>query len=312
MSGNESKKRPRVFISHSSANLDVAQQVETALTAAGFNCWLDHSNIRVGVLLGKELRQAIAGSRAVVLLWSKEAAASDWVATEILTAFHSGRFIIPCVISPPDLPQFLARSVHLNLQEKAGDALAALGRQVEQAPRRRNEFPALSVYQDQELTAAIQRIWRQQSAELEQVGRDLEAAQELHDKLDPDMHAAEQRWRYDPTILSLAGYHRKNGYMLKHWDEYNAGRFPDDPLLGEGRKFFLETLFVNPVDFSALNGLGNILFFQGELDAAEFFVEKAVECSAKAGVDYNEAKSDLELIRSRTVGSHHNRSGKSA
>jgi len=33
---------------------------------------------------------------------------------------------------------------------------------------------------------------------------------------------------------------------------------------------------INPIDYSALNGLGNILFFQGELDAAEFFVSSAI------------------------------------
>jgi hypothetical protein len=30
-------------------------------------------------------------------------------------------------------------------------------------------------------------------------------------------------------ILSLAGYHQKNVYMIKHWEEYCAGRFPKDP-----------------------------------------------------------------------------------
>jgi hypothetical protein len=53
------------------------------------------------------------------------------------------------------------------------------------------------------------------------------------------------------------------------------------------------------VDYSALNGLGNILFFQRELDAAEFFVEAAIQCAAKAGAEYPQPERDLELIRSR-------------
>ena len=100
-------------------------------------------------------------------------------------------------------------------------------------------------------------------------------------------------------ILSVAGYHRKNAYMIKHWQEYSAGRFPKDPLLGEGRSRFFETLLINRIDYSALNGLGNILLFQGEFDAAEFFVSSAINCAKKDGADYWQAKHDLELIRSR-------------
>jgi hypothetical protein len=49
----ERKKRLRVFISHASANLEVARLAGTTLEAAGFDPWLDHSDIRVGSLLGK-------------------------------------------------------------------------------------------------------------------------------------------------------------------------------------------------------------------------------------------------------------------
>ena len=136
---------------------------------------------------------------------------------------------------------------------------------------------------------------------LDRISHDeLERARKLQDQLDFKTHAAETHWRFDPTILNLAGYHRKNAYMLKHWGEYCAGRFPKDPLLEEGQRFFFDSLFVNPIDYSALNGLGNILLFEGELDAAEFFVKKAVDCAAIEGVDYREAKHDLQLIRSRT------------
>jgi len=56
---------------------------------------------------------------------------------------------------------------------------------------------------------------------------------------------------------------------------------------------------VNPLDYSALNGLGNIFLFEGELQGALFFVERAIEIAQKAGVEYKEAKSDRELIRRR-------------
>jgi hypothetical protein len=38
---------------------------------------------------------------------------------------------------------------------------------------------------------------------------DLPGAMKRQTRLDPKMRSAEERWRYDPTILNLAGYHRK-------------------------------------------------------------------------------------------------------
>ncbi len=297
------KTRPHVFISHASQNLNIAQKVEAALDAAGFDPWLDRSDIRIGVLLGKELQQAIKASRAVVLVWSKAASASRWVATEVLTAFHLDRFIIPCVLSATELPQFLSRSVYLDLRKGQRDALERLGDQVKRVPRSHNEFSGVTSYQPEELRKTISHIYDQQAAVLDLLSRgDVAGARKMQAKLDAEMRAAEKRWRYDPFILNLAGYHHKNSYMLKHWDEYCAGRFPRDDELQAGERRFFDTLFANPVDYGALNGLGNILLFEGELFAAEFFMERAVQCAAKDGVVYQSAIDDLAMIRRRTRG----------
>lgn len=294
----DSKNRSPVFISHSSANVAVARQIEESLCAAGFDPWLDYSDIRIGALLGKELQHAIEQCNVMVLLWSKPASASPWVAAEILTAFHMNRFIVPCVVSATELPAFLSRSVYLDLRKQRKDALARLGDQVKHAPSKRNDFTAVSSYEDADLGAAISSIYAQQNAIVS--SDQLAVSERLQKKLDAEMCAAEKRWRYDPTIQNLAGYHRKNTYMFKHWDEYCAGRFPQDSLLDKGEHFFFVSLFGNPLDYSALNGLGNILFFKGELDAAAFFVERAIICAEAAGVDYEDAKHDLTLIRHRT------------
>jgi hypothetical protein len=199
------------------------------------------------------------------------------------------------------LPQFLSRSVYFDLRKGRMDVLKRLGEQVKLAPRARNEFPGISSYQTGKLKEAIKRINDQQMGLLDRLDReDLPGARKRQASLDPIMRAAEAHWRYDPTILNLAGYHRKNAYMLKHWDEYCAGRFPRDPVLAEGEQRFLDTLFINPIDYSALNGVGNILLFEGELSAAEFFVGRAIAEAAKDGIDYQNAKNDLEVIRSRT------------
>jgi len=84
--------------------------------------------------------------------------------------------------------------------------------------------------------------------------------------------------------------------MFGHWADYCAGRFPQDALLLQGERLFFDTLFLNPNDYAALNGLGNILLFQGELDAAEFFVRRAIACADEVGFDFDDAKHDLGLI----------------
>ena len=118
----------------------------------------------------------------------------------------------------------------------------------------------------------------------------------MHAVVDAAMKKAEKRWRLDLMILKLAGYHRKNAYMLKHWDAMQAGRSPKDVLLQRAERFFFEALFVNPIDYEALNGLGSILILERELDAAEFFVRRAIAAAKKKKIDYSEAKRDLALI----------------
>jgi Flp pilus assembly protein TadD len=85
--------------------------------------------------------------------------------------------------------------------------------------------------------------------------------------------------------------------MIKYWDAIQAGRGQKDPLLEESERRFLETLAIDPTDPSALNGLGNILIFRRDLDAAEFFILAAIAAADRQGYPYEEAEHDLELVR---------------
>ena len=201
-----------------------------------FDVGLDDSDIRVGVLLGKELLKAIEASRAVVLIWSEAAKNSASVTTEILAAFHLNRFILPYNLDATEFPQLLSRSIHGDLRKERATALTKLAQDAKRAPRFRNEFPGVTAYQPAELEKTIRELNDAQMAVLDRVGaNDLVDVERLQQELDVKMRAAELRWKVDPMILSLAGYHRKNAYMIKHWQEYAAGRFPKDPLLETGR-----------------------------------------------------------------------------
>jgi hypothetical protein len=285
-----------VFLSHSSVDVALARRVERALEREGLSTWLDRSEIRVGTLLRDELHASIRASRTVLLLWSAAAAGSRWVAAEILTAFHERRFVVPCVLDGTALPYFLDNAIFLDFRRRpqVPRDLAATLRRV---PRGANDVPAFRDSPGALVRAAIDDLVSGQKTVTDALeGGDLRRAAARQKAIDPAQKAAEKRWRLDATVLNLAGYHRKNAYVLKHLEAIDAGRPPKDPLLVRAERFFFDTLFVNPVDPSALNGLANVLYFERDYPAARFFCLRAIAQAERAGIDYPEARNDLALI----------------
>ena len=287
----------RLFISHSSATAAAAARIEQAFTAAGFDAWLDNSDLGLGVQLRPELNDPINNSRVMVLVWSEPASRSRWVSAEILTAFHLDRFILPCVTDDTPLPQFFGHPVYLDLRTANDDALARLVRAAETAPDSANPVPPIVASPGPELVRACERLARGQDKVNAALGkRRLAAAARAQQALDAPMAAAEARWRFDLTVLNLGGYHRKNAYMVKCWDQIQAGRAPMDPLLLEAERRFFEAALVDPKDLSAINGLAGVLVYELELDIAAFFNDRALLLAQQAGVSYAAAEQDKALI----------------
>jgi hypothetical protein len=291
--------RVDAFISHASKDLKFAALVVQGLESDNLHPWIDHADVHFGALLRNELQDAIGKCRTLVLIWSRTAAASRWVISEILTAFHLNRFIIPCVIDGTPLPQFLQNAAYLERRRDKAQLAKKVSAAVRAAPNHANEIPALLAAESPELKDTIHTTARAQAQELQALGaRDLKSASKIHGALDNVMKKFRRGFPLEPMILNLAGYHHKNAYMLKHWDAIQAGRAPKDPLLEKAERCFFESLCVNPLDPSALNGIGSILMFERELDAAEFFQRRAISSAKREGYDYPEAKSDLEIILS--------------
>ena len=285
------------FISHSSANQNMARSVEKALADHGIEAWLDSSDIRAGTLLRAELQEAIAGARVLLLLWSKAAAGSRWVAAELLTAFHLNRFVIPCTLDTSKPPYFLQNTLSLPLRPRARGWIEPLVRAVAEAPRSANRLPGILSSQSPELREAIQEAAEVQSQVMQHAGnREIEKARELQGAFDTFFNVVRKTWPREPMILNLAGYNEKNRYTLKHWAAIQAGMPPKNRLLEKSERYFFKALFANPNDYSALNGLGSVLTYSRDLDAARFFIRRAIAVAKRAGVDYLEAKRDLALI----------------
>ena len=286
-----------VFISHSSATAAAAARIERVFIAAGVEAWLDNSDLGLGVQLRPELHEAIHASRAVVLVWSEPASRSRWVSAEILTAFHMDRFILPCATDDAPLPQFFGHPVYLDLRTAGDDALTRLVRAVADAPHAANPLRPFVTAPEPALVTACEHLARGQARVNDALGkRHLAAAARAQRSLDAAMADAEERWRFDLTVLNLGGYHRKNAYMVKHWDEIQAGRPPADALLIEAERRFFDAALVNPKDVSAINGLVSVLVFELELDIAAFFNERVLAMAAAAGETYEEAEQDKAMI----------------
>jgi len=284
------------FISHSSANRTLASRLEKALESTGLRVWLDDSEIRLGVLLGKELQDSIRASRVLLLLWSSHAASSRWVASEWLTAFHLNRYIAPCVLDDTPLPQCLQGSVFLRMPRVTASVVEHLVRAVREAPDGPNPLEPLMRAESAEVEEIIKRIAGGQQALLEQLEGDLTKAAQMQVLLDESIDKALHTWPFDPEIGNLAGYHLKNAYMVKHWGAIQAGRAPDDPVLAQAEQRFFETLAIDPTNPSALNGLGSILLFRRDLDAAEFFIRAAIAQAGRMNMPYPQAEHDLALV----------------
>jgi len=285
------------FISHSSNDMRLAARIERTLEDNGLKVWLDRSEIRLGRLLRNELQTAIRESRVIILLWSTVAAKSRWVAAEVLTGFHLNRFIIACASDKTPLPYFLQSTIYLNLQPRKTGWGDELCRAIREAPSAANDILPRMGSETLELREAIRQLAEGQLAVTDRIGNDLAGAKKYQELAGREMRAAEKKWRMEAMILNLAGYHRKNAYTLEHWPAIMAGRPPKDPLLDRAERYFYASLFADPNDYSALNGLGSVLFYERELDAAEFFIRRAILLAETAGVNYPAAQHDLQLVQ---------------
>lgn len=100
---------PKVFLSYSRSDLQVAQSLSKALQAYGVEVWRDEESLRGGELWPKLIGDAIAAQDAIVLLWSAHSANSHYVEQEWNAAFAKKKVIIPCLLDDADLPQMLSQ-----------------------------------------------------------------------------------------------------------------------------------------------------------------------------------------------------------
>lgn len=91
------KKRHDVFISYSQKNRQESQQLQRMLVDRGFSVWLDH-DLPPGSDFNEQIRRNLDASESLVVLWSKDAARSPHVRSEVDRALAQNKKVIPVAV----------------------------------------------------------------------------------------------------------------------------------------------------------------------------------------------------------------------
>lgn len=83
-----------VFISYSSKNAKYAKKIYEMFEGSGIKCWMDESSIGTARVFSEEISEGLKNSKILVLVCSKDAQDSEYVNTEVGTAFFDDMPII--------------------------------------------------------------------------------------------------------------------------------------------------------------------------------------------------------------------------
>ncbi len=92
--------RRDVFVSHSSRDVDLANEVLSLLEKEGLRCWIAPRDVPAGADYGEAIIDAIEETSALVLLMSRASNESRQVQVEVERAFSKGRPVFPVRILP--------------------------------------------------------------------------------------------------------------------------------------------------------------------------------------------------------------------
>lgn len=89
------KQMPRVFISYSSKQSDLAASVRHQLCRHGISCWMAPDSIPPGSNYLEQIALALSRIDVLVLILTPEATQSRWVQKEISTAIGANKIVLP-------------------------------------------------------------------------------------------------------------------------------------------------------------------------------------------------------------------------
>lgn len=118
-----------IFLSHTAADAAVATRIAADLRGRGIRVILPEEEIAPGDRIASKVAAAIGRSDSVVVLMSRDAAASQWVQRELQVARDQSRRIIPVIVGDVEVPESLKDIRYLRL-DSYDDTLNQLSKPV--------------------------------------------------------------------------------------------------------------------------------------------------------------------------------------
>jgi len=107
---------PKIFISHSWEDNEVSRKLAANLKRDGAEIWIDYEGVKAGDSFIKRMNEALDWCDTLILLWSKSAVNSKYVAREWEAALELDKRIIPCILDDTKRPPVLRSYHYINLK----------------------------------------------------------------------------------------------------------------------------------------------------------------------------------------------------
>jgi hypothetical protein len=108
-----------VFLSYANEDREIASKLASSLEACGWSVWWDRKII-AGETFDQVIEHELETAKSVVVLWSKDSIASEWVKNEAAVAAERG-VLVPAFIDPVKLPLEFRREQAAYLVNWDGD-----------------------------------------------------------------------------------------------------------------------------------------------------------------------------------------------
>ena len=110
----------KVFLSHSSADADLARRLALDLRSANVDVWLDQWELGVGEEIVQSIEQGVDEAEFVIVLLTRASVASEWVDREwrlkVEKEAQNERIaVVPVRGEPCEIPDFLAQRSHADI-----------------------------------------------------------------------------------------------------------------------------------------------------------------------------------------------------
>ena len=94
----------RIFISHSSNDLDVVRLISRIIEDNGLSTWASFRDISAGKIWDREIESALDSASTVVVVCSVSSVSSSYVRAEVEEALRKNKTVIPIIIDRCELP----------------------------------------------------------------------------------------------------------------------------------------------------------------------------------------------------------------